>query len=34
LSKILILTNTMGWTLSYKGIEVITDSDLELKIKG
>ena len=32
LSKILILTNTMGWTLKYDGREVKTDKDLELKI--
>lgn len=32
LSKILILTNTMGWTLKYDGREVKTDKDIELKI--
>ena len=32
LSKILILTNAMGWTLSYKGNVVKNDKDLELKI--
>ncbi|CAM3845336.1 DUF4230 domain-containing protein [Flavobacterium cucumis] len=32
LSKILILTNTMGWTLRYDGREVKTDKDIELKI--
>ena len=32
LSKILILTNTMGWTLKYDGSEVKTDKDIELKI--
>ena len=30
--KILILTNTMGWTLKYDGSEVKTDKDIELKI--
>jgi len=34
LSKILILTNTMGWTLQYEGIQVKSDKDLELKIRG
>ena len=34
LSKILILTNTMGWTLQYEGIKVTSDKDLELKIRG
>ena len=32
LSKILILTNTMGWTLKYNGSEVKSDKDIELKI--
>jgi hypothetical protein len=34
LSKILILTSTMGWTLQYDGIQVKSDKDLELKIRG
>lgn len=34
LSKILILTNTMGWTLQYEGMQVKSDKDLELKIRG
>lgn len=32
LSKILILTNSMGWKLEYNGIEVKTDSDLQLQL--
>lgn len=32
LSKILILTNIMGWTLKYDGSELKTDKDIELKI--
>jgi hypothetical protein len=32
LSKMLILTNSMGWTLKYDGSEVKTDKDIELKI--
>lgn len=32
LSKMLILTNTMGWTLSYKGNVVKNDKDLQLNI--
>ena len=33
LSKILILTNTMGWTLSYKGIEINNKNDFSRNIK-
>lgn len=33
LSKILILTNTMGWTLSYKGNIVKSDKELQLNIE-
>lgn len=33
LSKILILTNTMGWTLQYEGKQVKSDKDLEFKIR-
>ena len=32
LSKMLIVTNSLGWTLSYKGNVVKNDKDLELKI--
>jgi hypothetical protein len=32
LSKMLILTNSMGWTLSYKGNVVKNDKDLQLNI--
>lgn len=32
LSKILILTNSMGWKLEYNGMEVKTDSDLQLQL--
>ena len=32
LSKILILTNTMGWTLKYDGNEIKTTQELELKL--
>ncbi len=32
LSKMLILTNSMGWTLSYKGNVVKTDKDLQLNM--
>jgi hypothetical protein len=32
LSKILILTNSMGWTLKYDGTEVKSEKDLELKL--
>ncbi|AWG23792.1 DUF4230 domain-containing protein [Flavobacterium kingsejongi] len=32
LSKILILTNSMGWKLEYNGTEVKTDSDLQLQL--
>ncbi len=32
LSKMLILTNSMGWTLSYKGNVVKTDKDLQLNL--
>jgi hypothetical protein len=32
LSKMLILTNSMGWTLSYKGNIVKNDKDLQLNI--
>lgn len=32
LSKMLVLTNSMGWTLQYKGKEVKTEKDLELKL--
>jgi hypothetical protein len=32
LSKMLILTNSMGWTLSYKGNIVKNDNDLKLNI--
>lgn len=32
LSKILILTNTMGWTLKYDGNEIKTTQDLEIKL--
>lgn len=32
LSKILILTNSMGWKLEYNSIEVKTDSDLQLQL--
>lgn len=34
LSKILILTNSMGWTLRYQGQDVVSESDLSDKIKG
>ena len=33
LSKILILTNTMGWTFQYEGKQVKSDKDLEFKIR-
>ncbi|GGD14383.1 DUF4230 domain-containing protein [Flavobacterium orientale] len=33
LSKILILTNTMGWTLKYNGEVIITETALSTKIK-
>jgi hypothetical protein len=32
LSKMLILTNSMGWTLTYKGNVVKTDNDLQLNL--
>jgi hypothetical protein len=32
LSKVLILTNSMGWTLSYKGNEIKSDKDLQLNM--
>lgn len=32
LAKVLILTNSMGWTLQYKGEVVKNDKELELKI--
>jgi hypothetical protein len=32
LSKMLILTNSMGWTLTYKGNIVKTDNDLQLNL--
>ncbi len=32
LSKMLILTNSMGWTLSYKGNVVKSDKDLQLNM--
>ena len=32
LSKMLILTNSMGWTLSYKGNEIKSDKDLQLNM--
>lgn len=32
LSKILILTNTMGWTLEYEGKTVKTESDIKQKL--
>lgn len=32
LAKVLILTNSMGWTLQYNGEVVKSDKDLELKI--
>ena len=32
LAKVLILTNSMGWTLQYNGEVVKTDKDLEKKI--
>lgn len=34
LSKMLILTNTMGWKLQYKGDIIEKSTDLDLKIKG
>ncbi|WP_313804311.1 DUF4230 domain-containing protein [Flavobacterium sp.] len=34
LSKILLLTNTMGWTLKYNGEPVMDDAQLGEKIKG
>jgi hypothetical protein len=33
LSKILILTNTMGWKLQYEGKVIESDADLNQKIK-
>ena len=32
LSKMLVLTNSMGWTLKYKGNTIQKDNDLELKL--
>ncbi|WP_339889563.1 DUF4230 domain-containing protein [uncultured Flavobacterium sp.] len=32
LSKMLVLTNSMGWTLKYDGAEVKSEKDLELKL--
>ena len=32
LSKMLIVTNSLGWTLSYKGNKIKNDKDIELKI--
>lgn len=32
LSKMLVLTNSMGWTLKYDGTEVKSEKDLELKL--
>ena len=32
LSKILILTNTMGWTLSYKGNVIKNDNDFQINL--
>ncbi|MBD3583373.1 DUF4230 domain-containing protein [Flavobacterium selenitireducens] len=34
LSKMLILTNTMGWTLRYDGAEIATEEQLTAGIKG
>ena len=34
LSKVLILTNTMGWKLHYEGKVINTETDLTSKIKG
>ncbi|WP_298221122.1 DUF4230 domain-containing protein [Flavobacterium sp.] len=34
LSKVLILTNTMGWKLKYEGQEIVSETDLTSKIKG
>ena len=34
LSKILILTNSMGWTLRYDGNEIKQETDLSTQIKG
>ncbi len=33
LSKILILTNTMGWTLRYNGETIVSETVLKGKIK-
>ncbi|HQX04877.1 MAG TPA: hypothetical protein PKZ44_12245, partial [Flavobacterium sp.] len=32
LSKILILTNTMGWTLNYEGKAIKTERDIQQKL--
>ena len=32
LSKMLVLTNSMGWTLKYDGTELKSENDIELKL--
>ena len=32
LSKMLVLTNSMGWTLKYDGTEIKSENDIELKL--
>lgn len=32
LSKMLVLTNSMGWTLKYDGNEILKESDFEIKL--
>ena len=32
LSKMLVLTNSMGWTLKFDGTEIKSENDIELKL--